>query len=167
MTTVPTSIVDNEYVPFPEGTYRGALEDCKPVKNDDGSWMGLELSFVDIEAVGDSPEELRPFTDTITIRVKNQSLVDVVDITQLPRELFGLRLGAGLLAGLAEAFGEAVRTEEGVNVDLESMIENLQDGTFKGREATFVTRQKSRKYTNSEGNEVTVIDTRATRYIAG
>ena len=167
MITVPSSIVDNTFVPFPEGTYRGALEDCKLVKNDVGSWAGLEVAFVNIEPVGDSPEDARPFRDTITIRVKDESILDVEDFSKLPNELFGLRLGGGLLGGLAEAFDAGTRTDDGIQLDLEEFIVALQDGSYKGAEATFTTRQREREYVNKEGNKVKTIETHAQRFIAG
>ena len=131
MITVPSSIVDNTFVPFPEGTYRGALEDCKLVKNDVGSWAGLE------------------------------------DFSKRPNELFGLRLGGGLLGGLAEAFDAGTRTDDGIQLDLEEFIVALQDGSYKGAEATFTTRQREREYVNKEGNKVKTIETHAQRFIAG
>jgi len=161
---IPTSVVDNAFVPFPEGTYKGALSDCNLVSNKDETWAGLECTFTDVEPVGDYPEDGRPFTDTITIRLSGQSVLDVTDFANLPRKMYGLQLGGGLLAGLAEAFGAAIRTEEGVAVDLEAFIGDLQDGLHEAKEVVFFTRQKERSYENDEGEKVKVIDTRATRY---
>ncbi|KKL73638.1 hypothetical protein LCGC14_2072920, partial [marine sediment metagenome] len=142
MTNVATNIVDNVYEPFPEGTYMGSFADCDMKTSQDNSWAGLELSFTDVEPVGDSPEDGRPFKDTITIRVKDVSILEVEDFSALPKEQFALRLGVGLLAGLAEAFGAATRTEDGVDVDLEGFLASLQDGSFRGLEASFITRHR-------------------------
>ncbi len=165
MSTIPTSVADNVYEPFPEGTYMGSFADCELKTSKDSSWAGLEVSFTDVEPVGDSPEDGRPFKDTITIRVKDVSILDVDDFTSLPKEQFALRLGAGLLAGLAEAFGPGVRTEEGIDVDLPSFIAGMQDGAFNGKEASFITRQRTRKYTDATGKERSAVDTNATRYL--
>lgn len=164
--TLPKSIVENAYEPFPAGTYMGVYADCGIAKNQDGSWMALELTFVDNEPIGDSPPDGRPFKDTITIRVKDQSILDFDDFSALPKELFGLRLGAGLLAGLALAFGEATEDEDGnVEVDLDSFIDNLQNGSLQGRTAAFVTKQRTRKYEDKDtGEEKTTVDTNAQRY---
>jgi hypothetical protein len=148
---IPTNIVDNVYEPFPEGTYKGRLADCKLVTNDDKTWAGLEVSFVDNEPLNDSPEDARAFTDTITIRAKGKSITEVDSFATLPKEYFGLRLGSGLLAGLAEAFGAAVRTEDGVAVDLEDFISNLQSGAHKDKYAVFITRHRARSYVNQNG----------------
>jgi hypothetical protein len=164
---IPTTIVDNVYEPFPEGTYRGRLADCKLVTNDDKTWAGLEVSFIDNEPLNDSPEDARAFTDTITIRAKGTSITEVTDFKTLPKELFGLRLGGGLLAGLAEAFGAAIRTEDGVALDLEDFISNLQSGSHKDKMAVFITRHRSRKYKNQQGEDVTVTETNAQRYLPG
>jgi hypothetical protein len=162
---VPRKIVDNVYEPFPEGTYYGTLAEVELRKNPDGTWAGLEVSFVNVEPVNDSPEDGRPFSDTITIRARGESLVDQDDFTTLPKELFGLRLGAGQLAGLAEAFGAGEGSEEGVALDLEDFIEQLQDGTFRGKEAGFVTRQRTRTYKNDAGEEVSIVETNARQFM--
>lgn len=153
---VPTSIVENTYEPFPEGTYMGTYSDFSIRDNADGSWMALDLTFTDIQPADDtSPEDGRPFTGSVTIRVKDVSLVDVDDVSSLPRELFALRLGAGLLGGLALAFGEAHETDEGVDFDLENFISKLQNGAMQGKQAAFVTKHKKRSgtYIDQDGEE--------------
>lgn len=158
---VPTSLVDNEYELFPEGTFAGELASAERQEYDDGERITIRAAFANTRGLGeDAPETNgRTFTGEIPVRHGGQSVTEIADFSnsEIP---FPLRLGAGWLAGLAEAVGAATRDEETgvVDVDFAEFLEALQDGEFKDREVAFEVRHRT--YENNDGEEVETDDFR-------
>lgn len=152
--TVPTSLVDNEYELFPEGTFVGELASATRRDNDEGDRVSLRVSLANTRGLGgDAPETGgRTFSDDIVTVWDGISVAEVSDFSDdsLP---YPLRLGAARLAGLAEACGAAQRGDNGVAVDFAAFVEALQEGEFEDREVAFEVNHRS--YENNDGEEVT------------
>lgn len=166
MSTIPKSVVENRVPPFPTGSFVGKLAGAEERVSKDGLWKGLELQWADNEALNGAEDPgNRKFYNTITIQTAGEYIGDIPDFSGLPNSMYGLVLGAGLLGGLALAFGAAVVDGDEVNVDLHSFIEDIKEGRYEGEEAVFNVRHRARKYTDNDGEEQTVTEAEARRYL--
>lgn len=135
---IPTSLVDNSYENFPEGTYMGAIDsaEVRDVKND-GSWITLKIGLSDIKPFeGTSDPGRSRFQAEITLTTDGVNLFEVTNWAD-KNVPFGIRKTAGLLAGLAEGLGVAQRTPAGVECDLEAVVDGLTTGQFAGERVGF------------------------------
>jgi len=136
--SIPTSVVDNTYTAFPEGTYTGALVSAE-VKDpkDDGSWLLLKLGLDGISANEGTEDPGRSkFTADITLYTDGQNVAEIENFNAdgVP---FSLVRSSGLLAGIAEGLGVVTRDGTQVVVDLEQVIAALTDGNFEGERVSF------------------------------
>lgn len=144
--SIPTALVDNTYENFPEGTYVGTIDgaEIRDVMND-GSWITLKISVDGVSPIGNTPEPGRQrFTGEVTLVTDGS---DIRTLTDFGKDThFGLVRAAGLLAGLAEGLGVGERTPQGLQVDLDAVINGLADGQFAGEQVAFeVTHYTSKK----------------------
>lgn len=135
--TVPTGRIRNRYDPFPEGTYRGRIDETEVRDpNDDGEWLLVEVSVEDIEPVDETDDPGRDsFSDDLTVKTDGLHIADIEDFTQddlYEGRTFGLVRAAGLLAGLGEAVGATEIDDEEMeqSVDIEAILEALTSGEF-------------------------------------
>lgn len=155
---IPTTLVDRTYDPFPPGTYKGEISGAEITTFDSGD-ANLRLSVQNIQPLGeDTPDpDGRPFNGDIAVRRDGVGITEIADFSD--RDLnFGLRLGAGLLAGVAEAVGAGERGETSVSTDLSAVIDALTSGEWEGAEIGF--EVQNRTYEDRNGKEQTTDDFR-------
>tara|TARA_R110002020_G_scaffold121916_3_gene277024 strand:+ start:17856 stop:18353 length:498 start_codon:yes stop_codon:yes gene_type:complete len=139
--TIPTSLIDQSYEAFPEGTYSGELDssELRDPKGD-GSWLTLKLGFDEVMAnTGtDDPGRSR-FTGDITIATDGYDVRELQESDLRNKNVpYSVRRTSGLLAGMAEGLGIVQRNGTGgVTVDLAEIVEALTEGNFAGERVAF------------------------------
>lgn len=152
MGTIPNEVAFPKYEPFPEGTFKGSLAGASVTSGEGGTWARLDVTFTDVKSLNGSIDVgKRPYKGNIPIKVRGTSLLEIDDWTTLPDALFPLVVAARVLAGMALAFGAAEKTEDGVDVDLDSFITDLEDGAYENYETVFVTRHRERQVLTPSG----------------
>jgi hypothetical protein len=135
---IPSNVVDNRPAPFPIGTYQGELGDTEERWTPDQESQFLRLSFVNNGAADDNTDDCgnRIMRDDLCLRYRGDSLYDYDEVTgEMP---FLLRRAAGLLGGLAVAFGATGRDAAGgVDLDLASFVADIQEGAYAGESVRF------------------------------
>lgn len=154
LATIPTSLVDNEYELFPEGTFVGKLADAK-TRTFDGGDAVINVSITDTEVVeGDQDPGGRTFTGRITFTQGGLNVLEVSNFgdNTLP---FGIRRAGGLLAGLAEAVGAVQRDPSGapVALDLEAFVDSLLTGEYAAAPVRFTVTHYTPKKSGSKARD--------------
>jgi|TARA_A100001037_G_scaffold91951_1_gene83355 hypothetical protein len=137
--TIPTSLIDQSYETFPEGTYSGDI-DSAAIRDPkgDGSWLTLKLGLDGVapnEGTND-PGRTR-FTGDITVATDGYDVREISDFSDrnVP---FPVRRAGGLLAGLAEGLGIVQRNGTNmVAVDVSQVLDALTEGNFSGERVAF------------------------------
>jgi hypothetical protein len=147
--SVPTSVIDNTYENFPQGTYDGDIGSAEiRDPNGDGSWLLLKLGLTTVAAAEGTGDPGRSaFTSDITLVTDG---VDVRETDFSGKIPFPITRASGLLAGLAEGLGVATRTNGRVDIDLQSVVDALTGGEFSGERVGFqvshFTNRKDKTY---------------------
>lgn len=165
--TIPKAVADNDIEPFPVGIFRGKLTEVSTYTNDEGTYGAVNLRFEDVTPLDEASNDPgnRPYTDRITIMAQDEdgNLLALPEIDDFTGDLpFGIRMGAGLLASLADALGAAERDEDrNVLVDIGAFLDALTSETFEGEEVSFqvthwtnkdkVTRHQTRRFAPVNG----------------
>jgi hypothetical protein len=134
--SVPSTVVDNEYSLFPQGTYEGEIATAE-LRTPKEGWQVLKLAVENVaprEGTGDPGRE--KFQSDITILNEGVNVLEVADFSD-PDVPFQIKRAAGLLAGLGEALGVAERVNGVVHADLKQVAEALIAGEFKGNKIAF------------------------------
>lgn len=163
---IPDSVVTGRS-PFPAGVYRGNLDSAaeRSTKDKEGNETGVfvDVVFKDNQTIdGKTQVGARPYRQSFAIIQKGLSLVDITEYSD--ETPFMLRRSAGLLAQLALALGAASRDAETNDVvfDMNTFLEDLQHGVYKGRPVLF--EVQNRAYKRKDGTPA--VDDSAQRFAA-